>query len=210
MQASYSNVGDAPESDTQLFGASLRWAVYGAAVVFTILILFAAFVPLAGGAIASGVVSPEGSRRTVQHLEGGIIVQLNVRDGDIVSSGSTLVVLDETQSLAEYNIALNRLRTLQVNEARLEAQRLAIDEMTLPFDLELQDEWVRALVTKQTELLLQTIDHKKARIRLFAERAGQYMSEIEGHESSILSFNGQIALLGDEIESGARLFALGA
>ena len=210
MQTAYSTVSDAPESDTQLFGASLRWAVYGAAVVFTILILFAAFVPLAGGAIASGVVSPEGSRRTVQHLEGGIIVQLNVRDGDIVSSGSTLVVLDETQSLAEYNIALNRLRTLQVNEARLEAQRLAIDEMTLPFDLELQDEWVRALVTKQTELLLQTIDHKQARIRIIAERAGQYMSEIEGHESSILSFNGQIALLGDEIESGERLFALGA
>ena len=210
MQATYSNVGDAPESDTPLFGASLRWAVYGGAFVFTVLFLFAAFVPLAGGAIASGSISPEGSLRTVQHLEGGIIAQLNARDGDTVSSGSTLVVLDETQSLAEFNISLNRLRTLQVNEARLEAQRLAIDKMTLPFDLESQDEWVRALVTKQTELLLQTIDHKKARIRLFAERSGQYMAEIEGHESSILSFRGQIALLEDEIESGERLLALGA
>ena len=38
-------------------------------------------VPIAGGAVASGVISPDGNRRTVQHLEGGIIAALQVRDG---------------------------------------------------------------------------------------------------------------------------------
>src|SRR5688500_4824025 len=52
------------------------------------------FVPLAGGAIAPGVISPDGDRKTVQHLEGGIIAQLLVRDGDVVSSGQPLVVLE--------------------------------------------------------------------------------------------------------------------
>ena len=75
MKTAHSTFSDAPEPETPLFGASLLWAAYGGAVLFTILILFAAFVPLAGGAIASGVISPEGSRRTVQHLEGGIIAQ---------------------------------------------------------------------------------------------------------------------------------------
>src|SRR5262245_4021622 len=61
-------------------------------------IFWASFAELDGGAIAPGVVSPDGSRKTVQHLEGGIIAKLNVRDGDTVSAGQSLVELESVQA----------------------------------------------------------------------------------------------------------------
>ena len=54
---------------------------------------WAAMAPLASAAIAPGVVSPDGSRRTVQHLEGGIIREILVEDGSLVEVGDPLLVL---------------------------------------------------------------------------------------------------------------------
>ena len=54
---------------------------------------WAATAPLSGAVIANGVVSPEGSRRTVQHLEGGIIDEIRVREGATVAEGDVLMVL---------------------------------------------------------------------------------------------------------------------
>jgi multidrug efflux pump subunit AcrA (membrane-fusion protein) len=57
----------------------------GAAILLGFFVIgggWAATAPLSGAAIAPGVVSPEGSRRRVQHLEGGIIREIRVSDGD--------------------------------------------------------------------------------------------------------------------------------
>ena len=65
---------------------------------------WAATAPLAGAAIAPGVVSPDGSRRTVQHLEGGIIREIRVRDGSSVKAGDPLIVLEDVQSRASVDV----------------------------------------------------------------------------------------------------------
>jgi membrane fusion protein, type I secretion system len=57
--------------------------------------------PLESAAIASGVVESESSRKTVQHLEGGIVKKILVSDGDVVRSGQTLIALDDTKARAE-------------------------------------------------------------------------------------------------------------
>ena len=51
--------------------------------------------PLASAAIALGVVSPDGSRKTIQHFEGGIISAIHVREGDSVAAGQKLVTLED-------------------------------------------------------------------------------------------------------------------
>ena len=56
-------------------------------MIFAVGGVWVAIAPLAGAAIAPGVVSPEGSRQTVQHLEGGIIREILVRDSDVVIEG---------------------------------------------------------------------------------------------------------------------------
>lgn len=57
---------------------------------------WASLAPLESAAIASGVVESESSRKTIQHLEGGIVSKILVSDGDIVRSGQTLIALDDT------------------------------------------------------------------------------------------------------------------
>src|SRR5215213_5251285 len=54
--------------------------------------------PLAEAAIAPGVVKVEGTRRTLQHLEGGIVREILVRDGSKVQAGQVLMRLDDIQS----------------------------------------------------------------------------------------------------------------
>jgi HlyD family secretion protein len=101
----------------------MLWGALTLLLVFGFGIGWAATAPLAGAAIAPGVVSPEGSRRTVQHLEGGIIRELRVRDGDIVVADQPLVTLEEVDARAQVGRLEERLRTLAATEARLVAER---------------------------------------------------------------------------------------
>src|SRR5512134_3744029 len=84
---------------------------------------WAATMPLAGATIASGVVSPEGSRRTVQHLEGGIIGEIKVKEGDAVRRGDILLVLKDMSTQATADTLRSRLANLAAKEARLQAER---------------------------------------------------------------------------------------
>src|SRR3954469_11764116 len=63
---------------------------------------WAATAPRAGAAVPPAVVAPDGSRKTVQHLEGGIVGRILVKDGDAVAAGQPLVELDPTRSRAEH------------------------------------------------------------------------------------------------------------
>jgi HlyD family secretion protein len=59
---------------------------------------WSAYAPLESAAMAPGMVVDESSRKTIQHLEGGIIAQILVKDGDVVKAGQTLVRLDDTKA----------------------------------------------------------------------------------------------------------------
>src|SRR3954464_13178701 len=83
---------------------------------------WAATAPLAGAAVASATVVPDGSRRTVQHLEGGIVRRILVRDGDRVAAGQPLVELDPTRSSSEHGALRARHWGLLAAEARLLAE----------------------------------------------------------------------------------------
>lgn len=77
------------------------------------LLVWGTYAELDAGAIAAGEVIPAGRIRTVQHLEGGIIRAINVRDGDRVKAGAELVVLDDREIRASIEIAERELAGLQ-------------------------------------------------------------------------------------------------
>ena len=58
---------------------------------------------LSGAVIAQGTVAVQGKPKTIQHLDGGIVAQINVADGDFVNQGETLIRLDQT--LLNANVA---------------------------------------------------------------------------------------------------------
>jgi HlyD family secretion protein len=72
------------------------------AAFFGSIFMWAAFVPISSAAIALGVVSKDGYRKTVQHLEGGIIHKILVKDGDTVAVGQKVIELADVQSRADF------------------------------------------------------------------------------------------------------------
>lgn len=97
---------------------------YGVAVliVFTVFV-WGTIAPLQSAAIAPGVVQVEGKRKAIQHLEGGIISQILVSNGEWVEAGQPLLILDATRSIAERDILQGRLYNQQAAVDRLKAER---------------------------------------------------------------------------------------
>src|SRR3954449_8773050 len=83
---------------------------------------WAATAPLAGAAIAPAVVAPDGSRKTIQHLEGGIVRRILIQDGSVVAAGQELIELDDTAARAEHAALQDQFQALLAAEARLTAE----------------------------------------------------------------------------------------
>ncbi len=96
--------------------------------MFTILAVFggggawAALTKISGAIIAPGSISVESKIKTIQHLQGGIVAQIYVRNGDRVKAGDPLIRLDDTALSAKLNITTNNLLELVARRARLEAE----------------------------------------------------------------------------------------
>jgi epimerase transport system membrane fusion protein len=91
--------------------------------VFGVFGAWAAFAPLSSAAHAPGVINVESYRKTVQHLEGGIVKSIEVRDGQSVVKDQVLVTLDDTQPRAQLEVLRGQLFIELAREARLAALR---------------------------------------------------------------------------------------
>ena len=94
--------------------------------------LWAALAPLDGAVVASGSFVATGQNKQVQHLEGGIIRDMLVREGDLVEAGQTLVRLDDTPARSKLRRLVLREYRLLTMQARLEAQIDLKEDFVLP------------------------------------------------------------------------------
>lgn len=96
---------------------------------------WAALAPLNSAALAPGVITVEHYRKTVQHLEGGIIRSLDVHDGDSVQQDQVIATLDDTQSRAQLEVLRGQFYIRVAQEARLAAQRDGLPIVHYPQEL---------------------------------------------------------------------------
>jgi epimerase transport system membrane fusion protein len=96
---------------------------------------WAALAPLDSAALAPGVITVENYRKTVQHLEGGIIRTIEVRDGESVAKDQVLVTLDDTQPRAQLEVLRGQYYIALAREARLIAQRDGLATVRYPPEL---------------------------------------------------------------------------
>lgn len=101
-------------------------------LVFGIFGAWATFAPLSSASLAPGIITVESYRKTVQHLEGGIIRDIAVRDGDQVAKGQVLVELDDTQSRSQLEVLKGQYYIDAAREARLTAQRDELHKIQYP------------------------------------------------------------------------------
>ncbi len=109
--------------DVEVYDAPLRLGLATCVIVLFGFGGWAMLTSLAGAVIAVGKVSVEGQVRQLQHLDGGIVSQILVRDGDRVRKGDVLLRLDATRLKADLAIVENRLHEALARRARLRAER---------------------------------------------------------------------------------------
>jgi biotin carboxyl carrier protein len=126
-------IGPPPVSDSMRGAATAGWTVI--ILFFGVLGAWAVTAPLHGAVVANGVVKVEGNRKSVQHLDGGIVKELRVREGDHVAAGDVVVVLDDTQARTEYEVLSRQAIILRATEARLTAELTTAASIVMPPDL---------------------------------------------------------------------------
>ncbi len=107
----------------------------GTAIILTTVMGFGVWgntAPISGAVISSGIFVTSGQNKTIQHLEGGVIREIMVREGDIVQPGQLLVQLDDTASRADMRRLLLRQIRLEAIIARLATEAASKTELVFP------------------------------------------------------------------------------
>jgi membrane fusion protein, type I secretion system len=120
-------------TDSMRSAAITGWAII--AIFFGAFGAWAVTAPLHGAVVANGFVRVEGNRKSIQHLDGGIVKELNVKEGDRVNAGDVLIVLDDSQARAEYNVLSQQFLVLRATEEGLKAELTGAASLTMPEDL---------------------------------------------------------------------------
>lgn len=184
----------------------------GFGIVFVTFGLFgtwAAFAPLDGAVYAPGVVTVQTYRKTVQHLEGGIVKDVLAHDGDIVKKGDPLIILDDAQLRSEYEMTRNQLIAAKAMEARLIAER--DNKSVITFDQMYEPESPRGIEARagETEVFNARRGARLGQIAVLQERIGQLNQQIKGTDSIIgtkqnleQSYTGEIGDLNELLAQG--------
>ena len=163
---------------------------------------WAVFAPLESAAIAQGVLSVSGKRKTVQHLEGGIVADILVREGDLVAAGQTLLVLDDTRSRAALSLLEGQHRSAAALKARLEAERDGLPEVRYPEGLRraVREGAAGDLLATQDRIFRARARSLANRTAIYRQRIGQLREEATGLEEEIEAQDRQTELLDEEMD----------
>lgn len=148
-------------------------------LVFGVFGSWACIAPLDSAALAPGVVTVKSYRKTVQHLEGGIVYALHVRDGERVRQGDVLLTLDTTHLHAEREVLLNQQVATAALEARLLAELQQAATLTIPPEASSQPRPHEAWQTEQA-LLQARHRAREGETQILQQAISQLEEQIQG------------------------------
>ena len=169
-------------------------SAFACSLLFGSFMAWAALAPLAEGVTAQGKITVESERKTVQHLEGGMITELFVREGDVVSAGQKLLVLSDIAvqsgrdqlalTLAQARLAIDRLEALE--------ERNSVVRFSLLDDLQLDEASVlevrarqQSLFNQQRRAFIADIDLLETRRQGLSQNAGNIDAQIAQSKNSL-------------------------
>jgi HlyD family secretion protein/epimerase transport system membrane fusion protein len=204
----------APVTETALRQSVRKPAMWGAILILVFMGgagAWGGLVRLPAGAVASGVVSPDGNRKTIQHLEGGIIAALQVRDGDVVIMGQPLITLESIQASTAFEALLGQYRTLLITQARLQAELYDSGEIAIPDEVvqHANDPGLREIINGQKSIF-RTRKHSHAtNQKVLAQRIDQSNEQIGALNAQLESASRQLDLIQEELAGKEELRSKG-
>lgn len=192
---------------------SRGYAIAGYATVFVLLGgvgAWAALTRINGAVVAGGIIEVASNRQVVQHLTGGVVGEIRVKEGDAVKVGDVLMRLDDTFDRSELTVIEGQLFSLLGTAARLQAEQ---DEKTeITFDPELlkaatTDPEAAEIIAGQKRLMAARAETREKQAAQLREKKAQIAKQNEGLESRIAALETQLGLIGKELEAQNKLLA---
>jgi HlyD family secretion protein len=167
--------------------------------------------PIAGAVVASGVFVATGQNKTVQHLEGGMIRDIMVHEGDTVEAGQILVELDQTTAKAEMQRLFLRDARLTAVDSRLQAQVREEPEVHFPPQLtaDSKDPQIRSIVSSQILAFTAQRNNTNSEIAGIEDSINALNERIAGSKVQLDGVRRQIALVEEDIKTKEHLLAAG-
>jgi len=170
------------------------------------------FAPLESAAIALGTVESESSRKTIQHLEGGIIREILVADGDLVHAGQTLISLEDTRASAEVESLKGQLWDAVAREARLVAEQHGDERVSFPPELKKANKEspsATAVLSGQQNIFETRRQVLQSQVAINREKRLQVEKEIEGLRAQASAATKRVGIVRDEAATVATLVEKG-
>ena len=181
-----------------------------AIIIFCFVVLggWAAIAPLGGAVVASGVVTTEGNKKTIQHLEGGIVKEILIHEGQHVEAGETILRLDDTSPGANVEIFRNQLYAAVARDARLEAELTGSPDVQFPDELTaVSDDVIAAkAIEDQRSQFKERRASLEGQVSILLSRAEQLRQEIEGLDQQRKANEEQIKFIKDELTDVRGLY----
>lgn len=172
---------------------------------------WAYLAPLSSAAIAPGVIIVESKRKPIQHLEGGIVQQVHVSDGDFVIKGQPLITLSPTKAQA----SLLRLRAQwQSDLARLNRlQSELANHPEIQFDMRLlslgSDPNVASLLKTQNNLFAKRQSLKSGESEVLEQKVEQSKLDLQGFQQRYYAGTRSLKYLEEQVQMHQKLLLSG-
>ncbi|HEX2020483.1 MAG TPA: HlyD family type I secretion periplasmic adaptor subunit [Aurantimonas sp.] len=159
-----------------------------------------AYAPLAGAAVASGVVAAAGQNQQIQHLEGGIIDRILVREGEVVKAGQVLFELDSTAAEAQRNRLTQEVVALAARIERLQAERDGEDALAFPQALvrRAEEKGFPHLLVEQEKEFSARLDRYRQETIIYQQRLNALLDQIAGMTYQQTAIERQLEVVQEE------------
>lgn len=166
--------------------------------------------PIAGAVVASGVFVATGQNKIIQHLEGGVIREIHVREGDVVEQGQLLIELDSTAPNTELRRLFLRRTRLTAIDARLHAEMREQPEITFPEELTGSDSpEVKEILESQRLTFTARRNNMNSDIAGINEGINALNERIQGSRIQLDGVRRQIKFIEEEVETKEHLLRTG-
>lgn len=190
-----------PASDSSDWRAPIRKGYLVIALTLGVGGVWAGTARLDSAVVAHGSIVVESDRKSVQHLEGGLIKAIAVRDGKEVQEGDVLLQLDATHAMAQRGVA--QLGVLQAlgEEARFTAEAERREKISFPAELtevvELKE--ARRIIADQERQFRDRDSGLRLEVSILGERLTQARRQYDSTESQRNAAVSQVTSINDEL-----------
>ncbi len=188
-------------------GKAASAGLWALAIGFGGFLLWASLAPLDEGVPAAGIVAIDTKRKPVQHLSGGLIKEVLVREGEEVKEGQVLVRLDDAVSRSNYESVRQRYMGLRAMQGRLEAENKGLSAIKFHSDLVSagKDPLIQQQILTQTQLFESRRSGLQADMRTFEESIQGQQAMMRSYESMLINRRAQLASVTDELNNTRAL-----